>query len=256
MIELPRMFMNTCCRRIGSPTTCSWTSSPMLTLRIWFFASIWGFMTASRRSIDSAISKFSSLSETRPLSMRDMSRTSLMRSSRCRLAIEILSRQSFTRSGRSTYMVAMAVSPIIEFIGVRMSCDMELRKSLFAREARSAMRRASSRALRLSSSRRLISLTSCTAHSALTGRPAASLSRQRTEVWSHSARPPEEMRYSNCRYRGAVASSSLTESPFKNSAMTLRSSSSKARESQCAQKSSNDPSAAMASPSSLLLRYS
>ena len=96
----------------------------------------------------------------------------------------------------------MAVSPMMEFMGVRMSWLMELRKSVLARLARSASRNASSNALWFAISRSFTSVTSCTESSTLVTWSEASrcsgsmeACNQRTSPVSGSFR-----RYSKCRY--------------------------------------------------------
>ena len=67
-----------------------------------------------------------------PLSILDMSSTSLISPSRCLLDSVIFARQSFTRSVLSILDIAIVVMPTIPFIGVRMSWLMLERNSLFA----------------------------------------------------------------------------------------------------------------------------
>ena len=55
-----------------------------------------------------------------------------MRLSRCLPDTSILPRQSRTRSGALRFARAIAVMPIIAFMGVRISWDMEERKSVLA----------------------------------------------------------------------------------------------------------------------------
>ena len=63
---------------------------------------------------------------------------SLIRVSRWLLAKETLRRFSFTSFLSSRFFSVIAVSPMIAFIGVRMSCDIVERKSVFALFADSA----------------------------------------------------------------------------------------------------------------------
>ena len=67
-----------------------------------------------------------------PLSILATSKTSLMSDSRKRDDKAILFRHSLSRSGLPTFMPAMAVIPMIAFIGVLMSCDIRERNSLLA----------------------------------------------------------------------------------------------------------------------------
>jgi len=66
-----------------------------------------------------------------PLSMRDISNTSLISPSKCLLDLVILPRQSSTLSWLSIFAPAIAVIPTIAFIGVRMSCDIFDKNSVF-----------------------------------------------------------------------------------------------------------------------------
>ena len=83
-----------------------------------------------------------------PLSMRDISSTSLTRLSKCPDEPSIFCRQSRTLSLSSIFFSAISVIPIMPLIGVRISCDIWERKSLFAMLAAFAASAASfSRAL-------------------------------------------------------------------------------------------------------------
>ena len=99
-----------------------------------------GLVSVSRLSTSSGRLKSSSASVIFPLSMRAMSSTSLMRPSRWRLDFVIFPRHSTTLAWLSMFAPAIAVRPMIAFIGVRMSCDMFERNSVFARFAFSAAR--------------------------------------------------------------------------------------------------------------------
>ena len=67
-----------------------------------------------------------------PLSILDISSTSLIRLSRCLLEVFIFSRQSLIFSGDSRLAWAIVVMPMIAFMGVRISWDMEERKLVLA----------------------------------------------------------------------------------------------------------------------------
>ena len=67
-----------------------------------------------------------------PLSILDISRTSLTRLRRWRLDTLILLKQSRIFSGEERLAWAMAAIPMIAFMGVRMSWDMEERKFVLA----------------------------------------------------------------------------------------------------------------------------
>ena len=83
-----------------------------------------------------------------PLSMRLISKTSLIRLSRCCPDTLIFCRYSLTSSGLFRWVVASAVKPRMAFIGVRISCDILFKNTVFAllacSAAASALRRASS----------------------------------------------------------------------------------------------------------------
>ena len=87
----------------------------------------------------------SRLSKYFPLSILDISRTSLIRPRRCSLPDFNFSRYSFTRTGLSACFSARVTKPVIAFIGVRMSWLMFDKKRDFALFAFSAEARASSR---------------------------------------------------------------------------------------------------------------
>ena len=160
-----------------------------------------------------------------------MSSTSLMSPSKCRLEVVIFVRQSFTRSGSSRYIEAMAVSPMMEFMGVRMSWLMELRKSVFARLARSASRKASSRALRFAISRSFTSVTSCTDRSTLVTCVAASRCSGSMEACSQRTSPVSGSfrRYSKCRCDTSGVRCSRMNSGMSSAFMRSASSSSQKR---------------------------
>ena len=146
-------------------------------------------MMDMRLSTVSGRSKSSSESPKFPLSIFAMSSTSLMSPSKWRLEVVIFVRQSFTRSGSSRYIDAMAVSPMMEFMGVRMSWLMEFRTSVFARLARAASRTASSSALRFAISRSFTSVTSCTDKSTLVTTPRSSRCSGSIEAWLQRTSP-------------------------------------------------------------------
>ena len=100
----------------------------------------WGWMMLTMLSMVSRRQMTSTFSVSLPLSILDISRTSLIRPSRCWLDREIFRRQEATRSGLSILAAAMAVMPTMAFMGVRMSWLILERNSLLARLARSASR--------------------------------------------------------------------------------------------------------------------
>ena len=97
------------------------------------FLSISGLITDRRFPIRLGRCTFSSLRLILPLSIRDMSSTSLIRDSKCPEAAVILFRHDSTFSLSSRFFKAIFVIPIIPFIGVLMSWDMEEKKAVLAR---------------------------------------------------------------------------------------------------------------------------
>ena len=67
-----------------------------------------------------------------PLSILDISRTSLISPSRCLLEVLILLRQSVSFSGFPRFAWAITDIPMMAFMGVRISWDMEERKLVLA----------------------------------------------------------------------------------------------------------------------------
>ena len=92
----------------------------------------------TRFSAHSTIENVTGLSVSLPLSTFEISRMSLISVSRWLLARLILRRLSRTAAVSSTFLAAIVVNPMIAFIGVRISCDIVERKSVFAWLARSA----------------------------------------------------------------------------------------------------------------------
>ena len=105
-----------------------------------FLAFTWGWMMLTMLSAVSRRQTMSTFRVSLPLSILDISSTSLMRPSRCLLDREIFCRQEATCSRLSRLAAAMAVMPTMAFMGVRMSWLMLERNSLLARLARSASR--------------------------------------------------------------------------------------------------------------------
>ena len=130
--------MSTWFSRTPSQQTSSlWISRVKMSKR-WPFSFTWGWTMLTMLSMVSRNENSSRFSVSLPLSILDMSSTSLMSPSRCRLERVIFRRQSRTWSGLSMFAVAMAVMPTIAFIGVRMSWLMLERNSLLAWLASSA----------------------------------------------------------------------------------------------------------------------
>ena len=119
---------------------------PMSITRLCFFSSAWGRMITVTSCTRSARENTSSFRVMRPLSMRDMSSTSLTRLIRWVEAVLIFCRQSCTLDFSSMWDRPMEVIPTMAFMGVRMSWDILERKLLLALLAASAAFRASSSA--------------------------------------------------------------------------------------------------------------
>jgi|GEM_PF-3810089 len=83
-----------------------------------------------------------------------------MSAMRCSDVTSIFSRQARAFSSSCAFSSAMAVMPMMPFIGVRISCDMRERNSLFAKLARRASSEARSARFFSSDSRRVLRLTS------------------------------------------------------------------------------------------------
>ncbi len=110
------------------------------------FAFTCGWIMFTSPCISSEILHSCSLICTFPLSIRLMSKMSLIKLSRWLLEERTLLRQSFTWALLSIWETAMVVKPIIAFIGVRISWDMLDRKVVLALLAYWACKRASCKA--------------------------------------------------------------------------------------------------------------
>ena len=114
----------------------------MWKLNSMFFSLIIGWEMLTRFSTVSTIEKVRGLSFSFPLSTLEISRMSLMSVSRWLPARPILRRLSPVDSTSPRFFPAMAVRPMMAFMGVRMSWDMVERKSVFALLACAASRAA------------------------------------------------------------------------------------------------------------------
>ncbi len=122
----------------------------MQTLKFWCLAFTWGWTMLTMLSITSRRETWSIFKVILPLSILDMSSTSLISPSRCWLEREIFFRQCCTCWRFSILAVAIAVMPTMAFMGVRMSWLMLDKNSLFALLACSAARWAFSASRRAS----------------------------------------------------------------------------------------------------------
>ena len=114
-----------------SPSRYSWRISFVSVTKTWFFAWYCGFTIAIFLWISSVRENDSEVRTSLPLSIFDISSTSLINSNKCFEEIPILYRQSFTFSRSSMWISASFVIPTIAFIGVRISWDMLDRNTLF-----------------------------------------------------------------------------------------------------------------------------
>ena len=103
-----------------------------------FFSFTIGWEMFTRFSAHSTMEKVTGLRLSLPLSTLEMSRMSLISVSKWLLARLIFRRLSLTVTWSSVFFPAIVVSPMIAFMGVRISWDMVDRKSVLARFAWSA----------------------------------------------------------------------------------------------------------------------
>ena len=136
--ELLTMFTKACWIRILSPITFSCRMSWICTFSVCPFSSARGCTIPSRLSIRLDRLNSSSFRVSVPASILLISSTSLMMASRCLLAEVIFPRHSVSFSGSCRWVPAMAVMPMMAFMGVRMSWDIRERKSVLALLARLA----------------------------------------------------------------------------------------------------------------------
>ena len=132
MTELDIRFKSTWRRRPLSPIRRRCLRSAVSTFSKWPFSSADGRMMVSTSPTSLSMQNGPSISCIFPFSILDISRTSSIRASRWLLDILIFFRQSSTRSGSWLWDMAMAVIPMIAFMGVRISWDIRARKLLFA----------------------------------------------------------------------------------------------------------------------------
>ena len=146
LMALDIRLVKICCRRRGSPMMSSWTTSLRWTCNVCFFCFKSGCSVKRTFSTSSARLNSLSLTESLPLSILDMSSTSLMRSSNRLDDLVILFRHSNMLSALCTFALAISVMPTIPFMGVRISCDMLDKNSLLAWFAWFALSQASFKA--------------------------------------------------------------------------------------------------------------
>ena len=141
LMALPIRLSSTWRNRVGSPRKPQRAAGSTKVVRSIRFSRARGANSPAAPSTRSTRSKSIISSSTRPASSLEMSRTSLMTASND----SALSRTATAHSRCSSVSCEpsrMAFMPMMPFIGVRISCDMCARKSVFARLASSARARA------------------------------------------------------------------------------------------------------------------
>ena len=129
-------------RCVSSPMRRSWRTERISAQNVCPLSRAMGAMMDSTAARESPKSNSAKVSDALPLSIFEMSSTSLMRSSRWRPEAMILPAQSRTLAGLSASFSMMVVKPSTAFMGVRMSWDMLARKADFDSLATSAARSA------------------------------------------------------------------------------------------------------------------
>ena len=134
----PNRLINTWFKRTLSQQTFSVSISWIEILNCWCLERTWGWIILTMLSITSLRETWSIFRLILPLSIFDISNTSLISPSKCLLESMILRRQFFTWSLLSILAVAIAVMPTMAFIGVRISWLIFDKNSLLALFAFSA----------------------------------------------------------------------------------------------------------------------
>ena len=145
-MALAKILSSSCFKRSLSPRTLSRSSGALVRVKWCFFTKSCGLIKSSNSCSIALIEKSSSRRLSLPLSILAISSTSLIRFKRWLLAVVILARQSWIRSLSSRYLPAMAVIPIMAFIGVRISWLIRERNSFLAILAALAASKASCKA--------------------------------------------------------------------------------------------------------------
>ena len=152
LMAFERMFMKIWLSLSWSAYRYSFSMRLMRKLKSMFFSFTIGWERFTRFDVVSTMENVTGLRLSFPLSTLEMSSMSFIRVSRWLLARLTLRRHSPTASASPRFFSAIVVSPIMAFIGVRMSWLIVERKSVFALFATSAASFASSAALALSCS--------------------------------------------------------------------------------------------------------
>ena len=140
---LESKLLKICIRCTRSPFTHSCRMFSFVNWRVWFFSSACILNIWSISCIKSRIEKSVYLKTVFPASILLISKTSLIIPNKSCDDVSILSAYSVTFALSPASCLISDVIPMIAFIGVRISCDIFDRKSVFALFAFSAVCRAS-----------------------------------------------------------------------------------------------------------------
>ena len=121
LVALDKRLSRIWFRRIPSHHTFSVKIFSICTSKLCCFAFVCGCIMLTIPSTTSLKEICSAVNVNLPLSILDISKTSFISPSRCLLDNAIFLRQFFTCFGSSIWAVAIAVIPVIAFIGVRIS---------------------------------------------------------------------------------------------------------------------------------------
>ena len=142
LYALDKILIKICLKRRASLKNCSCTTDRRRMEKCCSFSPNCGCIMATTFSSTSGKDMESSLRTISPLSILDISSTSLIRLSRCCPDKPIFLKQSFTFAGSSKWASAISFMPSTAFKGVLISWLILERKSDFARFASSAVSRA------------------------------------------------------------------------------------------------------------------
>ena len=142
LVAFDKRFNNTWFRRTPSHHTFSVNILSTWISKVCFFAFTCGCIMLTMPSVTSCKEICSVVNVNLPLSILDISKTSLISPNRCLLDNVIFLRQLCTCSRSSMWAVAMAVMPTIAFMGVRISWLILAKNSLLALLDSSAVWRA------------------------------------------------------------------------------------------------------------------
>ena len=134
----PMIFISTWFRRSSSPIRCKSVYDLFTTKLISLFSAC-GDMSTTISLTNLSRSNASWHTLILPLSIRDISRISLIKDKRYCVEVSIFARHSDTFFSSPTTLCAILVIPTIAFIGVRISWDIRDKNSVFALLAISAL---------------------------------------------------------------------------------------------------------------------